>query len=535
MRNATFRHALSACAAVLALTGAALPPGAAAQELKIAVAADITSMDPHFFNLFPNNNMAEHIFDKLVQMDADSKMIPGIATSWKVIDPTTWEFKLRKGVKFHDGSELTAEDVAFSIDRVAQIPNSPGPFVAYTKAIIGKEIVDPYTIRFKTATPYPLVASDMSTIYIVSKKVATGATTEDFNTGKAAIGSGRYKLGRYASGDRVDLVRNDNYWGEKSPWDKVTFKIIKNEPARVAALLSGDVDAIEQPPTADLVRIKGDPKFTVSSKISHRVIYFNFDHLDRVSPFITDKAGKPLAKNPLLDVRVRRAISKAINRQAIVDRVMEGQGVPSGQLVSEKLFGNVPGLKADAYDVEGAKKLMAEAGYPDGFNITIHGPSGRYVNDEKIVQAVAQMLSRIGITAKVETAPMGPYSGRASKQEFSFHMVGWGASTGEASSPLRSLLATFNRDKGLGAVNWGRYSNAKVDYLIEQALQQVDDENRKVMLQNATKLAMEDLGIMPIHFQFTIWATKKNVAYTPRTDEYTLAFQFRPVGAKPSP
>jgi peptide/nickel transport system substrate-binding protein len=535
MRSSTLSRGLGVlavgAAAFLAVAAAlvATPPAVAA-DLKIAVAADVTSIDPHFFNLFPNNNMAEHIFDKLVQMDADSKMIPGIATSWKVIDPTTWEFKLRKGVKFTDGSELTAEDVAFSIDRVPNVPNSPGPFSAYTKAIVAKEIVDPYTIRFKTATPYPLVASDMSTIYIVSKKVATGATTEDFNTGKAAIGSGRYKYGRYVSGDRVDLVRNDNYWGEKSPWDKVTFKIIKNEPARVAALLSGDVDAIEQPPTADLVRIKGDPKFAVSSKISHRVIYFNFDHLDRVSPFISDKAGKPLAKNPLLDVRVRRAISKAINRQAIVDRVMEGQGVPSGQLVSEKLFGNVPGLKAAAYDVEGAKKLMAEAGFSEGFNITIHGPSGRYVNDEKIVQAVAQMLSRIGITAKVETAPMGPYSGRASKQEFSFHMLGWGASTGEASSPLRSLLATFNREKGLGAINWGRYSNAKVDYLIEQALQQVDDENRRVMLQTATKLAMEDLGIMPIHFQFTIWATKKNVAYTPRTDEYALAFQFKPVG-----
>jgi len=533
MRNAILRRAFAAGFIAAALTALAIPMQVSAQELKIAVAADITSMDPHFFNLFPNNNMAEHVFDKLVQMDPDSKMIPGIATSWKVIDPTTWEFKLRKGVRFHDGSELTAEDVAFSIDRVAQIPNSPGPFVAYTKAIVGKEIVDPYTIRFKTAFPHPLMPNDLSTIYIVSKKVATGASTEDFNTGKAAIGSGRFKYVRYVSGDRVELARNDAYWGEKPQWEKVTFKIIKNEPARVAALLSGDVDAIEQPPTADILRIKGDPKFTVTSKISHRVIYFNFDHLDRASPFITDKAGKPLAKNPLLDVRVRRAISKAINRQAIADRVMEGQAVPSGQLVSEKLFGNVPGLKAEVYDVEGAKKLLTEAGYPDGFNITIHGPSGRYVNDEKIVQAVAQMLSRIGITAKVETAPMGPYSARASKQEFSFHMVGWGASTGEASSPLRSLLATYNRDKGLGAVNWGRYSNVKVDYLIEQALQQVDDENRRVMLQNATKLAMEDLGIMPIHFQFTLWATKKNVAYTPRTDEYTLAFQFRPVGAKP--
>ena len=520
-RSSRLLQGALAFAAALALAAAA---PAAAQELKIAVAADVTSIDPHFFNLFPNNNIAEHIFDKLVQMDPDSRMIPGIATSWKAIDDKTWEYKLRKGVKFHDGSELTAEDVVFSIDRVPQVPNSPGPFSAYTKAIIAKEIVDPYTIRFKYASP-----NDLSTIYIVSKKIATGATTEDFNSGKAAIGSGRFKFGRYVNGDRVELVRNDAYWGEKAPWQKVTFRIVKNEAARVAALLSGDVEAIEQPPTADLARIKADPKFTMTSKISHRVIYFNFDYLDRVSPFITGKDGKPLAKNPLLDPRVRHAISKAINRPAIAERVMEGQAIPSGQLVSEKLFGNLPSLKADVYDPDGAKKLLAQAGYPDGFNLTIHGPAGRYVNDEKIVQAVAQMLTRVGIVSKVETAPMGPYSGRASKQEFSFHMVGWGASTGEASSPLRSLIATFNRDKGLGAVNWGRYSNVKVDYLIEQALQQVDDENRRTMLQQATKLAMEDLGIMPIHFQFTIWATTKNVQYTPRTDEYTLAFQFRPI------
>jgi peptide/nickel transport system substrate-binding protein len=526
MRSLTLRR-YALVAAVAALPVLAAP--AQAQDLKIAVAADVTSIDPHFFNLFPNNNIAEHIFDKLVQMDADSRMIPGIATSWKALDATTWEFKLRRGIKFHDGGELTADDVAFSIDRVAKIPNSPGPFVAYTKAITSVQIVDPYTIRFKTAAPHPLMPNDLSTIYIVSKKVATGASTEDFNSGKATIGSGRYKFVRYANGDRVELARNDAYWGDKPPFDKVTFRIIKNESARVAALLSGDVDAIEQPPIADLARVKSDPRFTVSSKISHRVIYFNFDHQDRVSPFITAKDGKPLAKNPLTDLRVRRAISKAINRPAIADRVMEGQATPSGQLVSEKLFGNNPALKAEAYDPEGAKKLLAEAGYPDGFNLTIHGPSGRYVNDEKIVQAVAQMLSRVGIVSKVETAPMGPYSGRASKQEFSFHMVGWGASTGEASSPLRSLLATFNRDKGLGAVNWGRYSNPKVDYVVEQALQQVDDENRKAMLQQATKLSMDDLGIMPIHFQYTIWATKKGVAYTPRTDEYTLAFQFRPV------
>jgi peptide/nickel transport system substrate-binding protein len=526
MRRLVIAGWLAAAAVVASLS----PAGSVqAQELKIAMAADVTSIDPHFFNLFPNNNIAEHIFDKLVQMDPDSRMIPGLATSWKPIDAKTWEFKLRRGVKFHDGSELTAEDVAFSINRVPTVPNSPGPFSAYTKAIVGIDIVDPYTIRFRTAAPHPLMPNDMSTIYIVSKKVATGASTEDFNSGKATIGSGRYKFVRYANGDRVELVRNDAYWGDKPGYEKVQFKIIKNEAARMAALLSGDVDAIEQPPTADLARLKKDPQFTLTSKISHRVIYFNFDHLSRSSPFITGKDGKPLDKNPLQDVRVRRAISKAINRPAIAERVMEGQAIPSGQLVSEKLFGHNPALKAEVYDPEGAKKLLAEAGYQDGFNLTIHGPAGRYVNDEKIVQAVAQMLARVGIAAKVETAPMGPYSGRASKQEFSFHMVGWGASTGEASSPLRSLLATFNRDKGLGAVNWGRYSNPKVDYLIEQALQQVDDENRKVMLQRATELSMQDLGLMPIHFQFTMWATKKSVQYTPRTDEYTLAFQFKPV------
>jgi len=517
-----------AASAFLFLLAVAVQP-AFAQELRIAVAADVTSIDPHFFNLFPNNNVAEHIFDKLVQMDPDSHMIPGLATSWKPIDDTTWEFKLRKGVKFHDGSELTAEDVAFTIDRIPNVPNSPGPFTAYTKAIISKQIVDPYTIRLKYAAPYPLAPNDLSTIYIVSKKIATGASTEDFNTGKAAIGSGRYKFVKYVNGDRIDLVRNDNYWGEKPYWQKVTFKIIKDGAARVAALLSGDVDMIEQPPTADMARIKVDPRFIVTSKISHRVIYFNFDFLERSSPLVTGKDGKPLAKNPFLDPRVRHAISKAINRPAIAERVMEGQAIPSGQLVSETLFGHVPGLKADVYDPDGAKKLLAEAGYPDGFNVTLEGPAGRYVNDEKIIQAVAQMLTRVGITSKVETAPMGPYSGKASKQEYSMYMVGWGASTGEASSPLRSLLATYNTQKGLGAVNWGRYSNPKVDYLIEQALQQVDDENRKIMLQKATELAMSDLGLMPIHFQFTIWASSKNIQYTPRTDEYTLAFLVRPV------
>lgn len=526
MRVSNRLHQFAAAIAIASSLVLAAP--SSAQELKIAVAADVTSMDPHFFNLFPNNNMAEHIFDKLVQMSPDSQMIPGLATSWKPIDDKTWEFKLRKGVKFHDGSELTAEDVAFSIDRVALIPNSPGPFVAYTKAIVGKEIVDPYTIRFKTAAPHPLMPNDLSTIYIVSKKVATGATTEDFNSGKVTIGSGRYKLVRYVNGDKVELVRNDNYWGDKPGYEKVTFRIIKDGASRMASLLSGDVDAIEQPPTADLARLKSDPKFTLTSKISHRVIYFNFDHLSRVSPFITAKDGKPLDKNPLKDPRVRKALSMMINRPAIVERVMEGEAVPAGQLVPDFLFGATKNLKVEPFNLEGGKKLLAEAGYPDGFGITLHATNNRYVNDAKIAQAIAQMWTRGGILTKVVAMPSATFFPQATDLKFSVLLAGWSTGTGESSSSLKALLMTFNKDKGFGTANRGRYSNTKVDALTEDALQIVDDVKREAYLQRAAELAIGDTGLIPLHFQISLWATRDGIAYTPRVDEQTLAWKFTP-------
>jgi peptide/nickel transport system substrate-binding protein len=461
-------------------------------------------------------------------MDADSRMIPGLATSWKTIDPTTWEFKLRKGVKFTDGSDLTADDVVFSIDRVPQVPNSPGPFSAYTKAIIAKEIVDPYTIRFKTAAPYPLMPNDMSTILIVSSRAAKGASTEDFNSGKATIGTGRFRFVRWQKGNRIELQRFDGYWGPKAPWEHVTLRIITSDPTRVASLLSREVGAIEQVPTADLARISKQPDLSVYRIVSHRIMYLHVDSNRDVSPFVTDKAGKPLPKNPLKDVRVRRAISKAINRQALVDRVMEGAARPSGQLMPEGMFGWSPSLKPDAYDPDGAKKLLAEAGYPDGFALTLHGPNDRYVNDDQIAQAIAQMLSRIGIATRVETMPSSVYFSRANKLEFSLMLVGWGSDTAEASSPLKALLATFSKEKGMGQANRGRYSGAKMDALLAQALATVDDAKREKLLQDATAVAMADVGIVPLYHQENVWATRKGIVYTPRADERTFAFEFRP-------
>jgi len=425
---------------------------AGASDLTIGIGADVTAIDPHYHNVTPNNNVAAHIFDYLVLRDERQKPIPGLAESWRTVDPLTWEFKLRKGVKFHDGSEFTAADVVASIERVPLVPNSPSPFTAYTKQIKEMTVVDPYTIRFRTAAPYPLMPTDMTQVAIVSAKAAK-ASTEDFNSGKAAIGTGPYKLLRYAKGDRIELARHDGYWGGKTPWEKVTLRLLPNDASRVAALLAGDVQAIEYVPTSDVARIRADKRLNVYKVIADRLVYLHMDSDRDASPYVTDKEGKPLAKNPMKDPRVRKAISKAINRNAIVDKVMEGEAVAAGQLLADGMFGTTRNLKVEPYDPAGAKKLLAEAGYPDGFGITIHAPNNRYVNDAKIAQAVAQMLTRIGIATKVEAMPSATYFPQATDLKFSLMLLGWSSGTGEASSPLKALLATYSRDKGFGTAN----------------------------------------------------------------------------------
>src|SRR5499426_4553598 len=233
---------------------AAASPAACAADLRIGLSADVTSIDPHFVNITPNNNVAWHVFEALTHVDEDARLVPGLAESWRAVDATTWEFKLHRGVKFHDGAELTAEDVAFSIDRPARLTASPGPFTTFTRPIVAKEIVERHTIRLKTAAPYAMVPYDMNSVFIVSKKAAAGATTDDFNTGKSAVGTGPYKLTRFARGDRVELVRNDSYWGPKPAWEKVILRIVPNDGPRVTALLADDLDMIEYVPTADMKR-----------------------------------------------------------------------------------------------------------------------------------------------------------------------------------------------------------------------------------------------------------------------------------------
>ena len=518
-----FSTATAVAAGILALCGGA----ATAEKLTIGLASEPTAMDPHFHNLGPNNAMTLLIFDRLVDQDEKQRLIPGLAVSWQPIDDLTWEFKLREGVKFHDGTDFNADDVVCTIERAPNVPNSPSSFGTYLK---GKSVVkiDDYTVHFKTAEPFPLMANDISTIRIISDDVGCGAATEDFNSGVAAVGTGPFKFVSYTPGASIVFERNDEYWGDAPIWSEVEYRPISSGPSRVAALLAGDIDMISSVPTTDITTLEAKDDIQLSQGVSNRVIYLHMDQFRENSPFVKANDGSDI-KNPLLDVRVRKAISMAINRDAIVDRVMEGVALPAGQLLPEGFFGVSDNLEVVEYDPAGAKALLTEAGYPDGFQMTIHGPNDRYINDAKIAEAVAQMLTRLGIKTAVETMPRSVYFGRASRggegdlPEFSFILVGWGAGSGEASSPLKSLIHTYNADKGFGSSNRGRHSDPETDALIEEALRTVDDAKRQDLLARATERAIENVAIIPTHFQVNTWAAKKGLRYIARTDEYTLA------------
>jgi peptide/nickel transport system substrate-binding protein len=523
-------------ASVMAVLVAGATAGAAgAQELKIGLSAEPSSIDPHFHNLTPNNSLTLHIFERLIAQDENQLLQPSLALSWRPTDDTTWEFKLRQGVNFTDGSPFTANDVIYSVCRAPRVENSPSSFAINVRAIAAMSAPDPLTLQIKTEKPYPLLPTELSTVAILSAKANGAGTvtfdrqeckgagtypkTEAFNSGQAAIGTGPYKLVQFTKGDRTVLERNDRYWGEKPAWQRVTFRPITSAGPRVAALLAGDVDLIENVPIQDLERVKGNPNLKVVQGLSNRIIYLHFNYLDDVPPGVADTGGK----NPFRDKRVREAMSKAIDRDAMVARIMGGVAVAAGEPLPPSMFGANKDAKALKADVDGAKKLLAAAGYPNGFTLVLSAPNDRYVNDGQIAQAAAQMLSRVGLKVSVDAMTNSQFFAKRNRREFGFWLAGWGADTGEMSNPLKALLATPDKDKGTGTTNPGGYSNRKLDALLDQALGTVDDAKRGALLAEASRVAMDDFGLLPLHFEMTTWAFRKDLAYTPRADQYTQA------------
>ena len=514
-------------AALLLAAGTAVSP-AGAQNLTFAVGAPVTSLDPHFHQLSPNNAVASMLFDRLVNTDSQSRNVPGLAESWTAVAPDTWEFKLRRGVRFHNGQDFTAEDVAFTFQRVPNVPNSPSSFAGFVRPITRMEVVDPYTIRFTTNGPYPLLPQDLSNVYILDAQTHAQAMTEQFNAGPMAVGTGPFRLIRHANGDRLELERNDNYWGEAPGFARVNYRMITNDSARTAALLAGDVDVIDQVPTADLARLRNDQRVTLAETLGLRIIYLSVDHLrDDSSPFITDNDGRPLPRNPMRDLRVRRALSMAIDRSAIVGRVMEGSAVASGQFLPPGVFSHVPGLEAPAFDADGARRLLAEAGYPQGFRVTLHGPNDRYPNDGRIIQAIGQMWTRVGVRTAVEAQTWTTFVARAGRAEFSAFLIGWGSNP-EGSHPLRNLVACQNRDRGWGNSNRGRYCNEAMDQGLIRAMQTLDDADRERQLIALQRQVLEDVAIIPLHIQTNIWAARRGFTVTPQVNELSIAQMVRP-------
>jgi peptide/nickel transport system substrate-binding protein len=512
------RYQLSAASVLAALLASGTAGG---DELMIGTQVEPTSIDPHYHNTQPNVQIGRQVFDHLIKRDHKQRLRPGLAVSWKALNDTTWEFKLRKGVRWHDGAPFSADDVVFTIARVeAGVPNSPSSFATFTS---GKTVVrvDDYTLRVTTKNPYPLMPNDLATFAIVSKKHGEGATTKDYNSGKATVGTGPYTFKEWRSADHVVLEGNKEYWGGKPKWDKVVYKPIKAGPSRIAALLTGDVDMIDKVPTTDIAALRKNPKVAVSQVSSNRVIFFSPDSNRHISPHVKNNDGTPAFPNPLRKWEVRKAISMAINRQAIVDRVMEGAAIPASQLLPGGFFGFNPDLKVEPYDPEGAKKLLAKVGYPDGFRLTVHSPNDRYVNDAKVTEAIAQMLTRVGIKCEVRTLSKSVYFSRGTKLEYSFGMFSNGSDTGESSAPLRSIVHT--RTESFGRSNRARYSNVIFDAKLEEALVTVDDAKREQLLQEAMGVVINDYGQIPTHYQVNTWALRKGLTYLGRTDENTLA------------
>jgi len=501
-------------ALVVALWLALAGPAATAKTLRWATRGDVLTMDPYTTDESVSANVANLIHDALVERDPSMALVPRLATSWTRIDDRTWRFALRRGVRFHDGTPLTADDVVFSIGRAQDLRSA---YAQYARALGHAIRIDDSTVELKQDKPNPLLLEHLNAIFIMSRAWAVAHHAErpldlkakDENyVAQHANGTGPYRLVSREPGVRTVLARNPDWWGHaEGNVTDVVYTPIASDATRVAALLSGAIDLVQDPPPQDLARFRGDDALRVYDGPENRIIFLGMDqHRDAL------EGSDVVGRNPFKDRRVRVAVWKAIDVQALSTKIMRGQSLPTGCMATSPAGCPDPALERVApADPAGARQLLAEAGYANGFGLTLDCPNDRYINDRDLCVAIAGMLARVGIRVRVDAMPKAIYFPKLSRTETAFYLHGWGGSITDAQDVLDAILHSTDDATAKGSINYGRYVDPPLDRLIDAAGVEMDPVRRKRLLVDAMAMQAEAHHYIVLHRQKLTWVARRNV------------------------
>jgi peptide/nickel transport system substrate-binding protein len=501
----------------------AAPLAAQPVTLKVANQGDVVSMDPHTLNEAVQLAFLNNVYEGLVTRDKSLKVVASLATAWRLRAPTVWQFDLREGVKFHGGEAFTADDVVFSLDRA----RGEGSDVRAQLSTV-KEVrkTGPMQIEVETTRPNPILPDVITNILIISKSWAEANQAQrpidrrrsaESPAALRANGTGPFVLKERQPGVRTSLTRNPNWWNKhETNIDEVIFQPISSDATRVAALISGEVDAIDPVPLQDIPRIQGTVGLKILQAPESRIIFLGFDHAREEVPGASIKG-----RNPFKDVRVRQAMYQAIDVNLIASRIMRGLARPTGTMIDASIRGFAPDMEPRLpFDADAAKRLLAEAGYPDGFEVPMQCPNDRYVNDAEICQAVAAQLARIGVKVRLATEGKATYFQKGQKREFSFFMLGWSPAGYDAHNLLATVLSTPSPTAG--SWNFGAYSNKELDDLTNKILVETNEMQRNAMIKQALAIHNKDIGHIPLHQQMLTWGMKARVEAYQRADGFML-------------
>ncbi len=509
-------------AALVLTAGAAISLGVNAQTIRVANQGDALSMDPHSLNESLQLSVTGNLFEPLVGRNKDLSLAPALATAWTQPSPNVWRFELRKGVQFHDGSPFTADDVVFSFARAS---GDGSDMKSYTNDIKEVRKVNDHVVEIETKGPFPILPDVISLVYVMSKKwCETNQATKPVDRRKGienaasfrANGTGPYRLRERQPNVRSVFAKSASYWGKvEGNAAEVIFTPIGNDATRVAALLSGEIDVMEPVPVQDIARVNVSANSRAMTGPELRTIFLGMDQ-KRDELLYSSVKGK----NPFKDKRVRQAFYQAIDIEGIKRTVMRGASNPTAIMVGPGINGfNADLNKRLPFDVEAAKKLLADAGYAAGFEVTMNCPNDRYVNDGQICEAVAANLSRVNIKVNLQAETKGTYFPKILRRDTSFYMLGWTPGTYDSHNALNALFRCVD-DKGSGQFNLGSYCNPKVDEMTLKIQSETDKAKRGEMIKEAFKLHQDDIGHLPLHQQALAWGVSKKVELVQRADNF---------------